>query len=73
MLQASGQRVRTLGHCDGHRPWLDTQSAVDDMAQKLPREEYRRYGNPSERVTERKLAALKSRHSHSHSAFGVRA
>ena len=22
MLQASDQRVRALGHCDGHRPWL---------------------------------------------------
>jgi cystathionine gamma-synthase len=35
-----------------------TQSVIDYIEQKQPREEYGRYGNPSERVVERKLAAL---------------
>ena len=36
----------------------NTQSVIDFIEQKQPREEYGRYGNPSERVVERKLAAL---------------
>lgn len=36
----------------------DTQSVIDYIEQKQSREEYGRYGNPSERVVERKLAAL---------------
>ena len=36
----------------------DTQSVIDFIEQKLPREEYGRYGNPNERTVERKLAAL---------------
>jgi cystathionine gamma-synthase len=38
--------------------FADTQSVIDFIEQKLPREEYGRYGNPSERVVEQKLAAL---------------
>jgi len=36
----------------------DTQSVIDFIEHKLPREEYGRYGNPNERTVERKLAAL---------------
>ena len=36
----------------------DTQSVIDFIEKKLPREEYGRYGNPNERIVERKLAAL---------------
>jgi cystathionine gamma-synthase len=36
----------------------NTQAVIDFIEQKQPREEYGRYGNPSERVVERKLAAL---------------
>jgi cystathionine gamma-synthase len=36
----------------------DTQSIVDFIEEEHPREEYGRYGNPGERVVERKLAAL---------------
>lgn len=36
----------------------NTQAVIDFIEQKLPREEYGRYGNPSEKVAERKLAAL---------------
>ena len=34
------------------------RAVIDFIEQKLPREEYGRYGNPSEKVVERKLAAL---------------
>jgi len=36
----------------------DTQSIIDFIEHKQPREEYGRYGNPGERVVEEKLAAL---------------
>lgn len=44
--------------CTSTYTFADTQAAIDFVAQKLPREEYSRYGNPSEKVAERKLAAL---------------
>lgn len=36
----------------------NTQAVIDYIEQQQPREEYGRYGNPSMRVVERKLAAL---------------
>ena len=36
----------------------DTASVIEFIEKKLPREEYGRYGNPSEKVVERKLAEL---------------
>ncbi|MFO0816661.1 MAG: aminotransferase class I/II-fold pyridoxal phosphate-dependent enzyme [Pirellulales bacterium] len=36
----------------------DTQAVLDFNREKQPREEYGRYGNPGEKVVERKLAAL---------------
>ena len=44
--------------CTATYTFPDTQSAVDFVAEKQPREEYGRYGNPSEKVAERKLALL---------------
>jgi cystathionine gamma-synthase len=38
--------------------FADTQAVIDFIEQKQPREEYGRYGNPTEKVVERKLAAL---------------
>ena len=38
--------------------FADTQAIVDFLERKEPREEYGRYGNPGEKVVERKLAAL---------------
>ncbi len=38
--------------------FANTQAVIDYLEQKQEREEYGRYGNPSERVVERKLAAL---------------
>ncbi|MHB8902568.1 MAG: trans-sulfuration enzyme family protein [Thermoguttaceae bacterium] len=44
--------------CSATYTFANTQAAIDYVAQKQPREEYGRYGNPTERVAERKLAAL---------------
>ena len=44
--------------CTATYTYPDTQSLIDYVRQKQPRDEYARYGNPSERVLERKLAAL---------------
>jgi cystathionine gamma-synthase len=38
--------------------FADTQSIIDFIEEDQPREEYGRYGNPSEKVVERKLAQL---------------
>ena len=39
--------------CASTYTFPDTQSVIDFIEKKLPREEYGRYGNPSERVVER--------------------
>ena len=44
--------------CAATYTFADTQAAIDFVAEKQPREEYGRYGNPTEKVTERKLACL---------------
>jgi cystathionine gamma-synthase len=44
--------------CSSTYTFPDTASVIDFIEQKLPREEYGRYGNPSEKVVERKLAEL---------------
>ncbi len=38
--------------------FADTQSLIDYIVEKQPREEYARYGNPTEKAVERKLAVL---------------
>ncbi len=44
--------------CASTYTFADTASVIEFIEQKLPREEYGRYGNPSEKTVERKLAAL---------------
>ncbi len=44
--------------CSSTFTFDDTQSIIDFIEQKHPREEYGRYGNPNEKVVEGKLAAL---------------
>ena len=44
--------------CSSTYTFADTQAVIDFIEKKLAREEYGRYGNPSEKVLERKLAAL---------------
>lgn len=44
--------------CAATYTFPDTEAVREYVEKKLPREEYGRYGNPTERVVERKLAAL---------------
>lgn len=44
--------------CAATYTFANTQAVIDFIEQKQPREEYGRYGNPGEKVVERKLAAL---------------
>jgi cystathionine gamma-synthase len=44
--------------CSATYTFANTQAVIDYIEQKLDREEYGRYGNPGEKVVERKLAAL---------------
>ena len=44
--------------CASTYTFPNTAAVIEFIEQKLPREEYGRYGNPSERVVERKLAQL---------------
>jgi len=44
--------------CSSTYTFQDTQSIIDFIEEKQPREEYGRYGNPNEKVVEAKLAAL---------------
>ncbi len=44
--------------CASTYTFPNTAAVIEFIEQKLPREEYGRYGNPSEKVVERKLAAL---------------
>ena len=61
----AGEERQKFGHamtepifCSSTYTFADTQAVIDFIEQKLPREEYGRYGNPIEKVVERKLAAL---------------
>lgn len=56
--QKPGHAITDPIFCSSTYTFRDTQSVIDFIEQKLPREEYGRYGNPSEKVVERKLAAL---------------
>ena len=44
--------------CSATYTFPDTQSVIDFIEQKLPREEYGRYGSPNEKVVESKLVEL---------------
>jgi cystathionine gamma-synthase len=44
--------------CASTYAFADTQALIDFIVQKQPREEYARYGNPTEKTAERKLAVL---------------
>lgn len=60
-----GEDRQKLGHsitdpivCASTYTFTSTQAVIDYIEQKQVRDEYGRYGNPNERVVERKLAAL---------------
>jgi cystathionine gamma-synthase len=61
----AGEERQKLAHaitdpiiCASTYTFASTQAVIDYIEQKQQREEYGRYGNPGERVIERKLAAL---------------
>src|SRR3954468_13019115 len=56
--QKPGDSITDPIFCASTYTFANTQSVIDFIEQKLPREEYGRYGNPTEKVVERKLAAL---------------
>jgi len=56
--QKHGDAITDPIFCASTYTFADTQSVIDFIEQKQQREEYGRYGNPGERVVERKLAAL---------------
>jgi cystathionine gamma-synthase len=56
--QKPGDSITDPIFCASTYTFADTQSVIDYIEQEQPREEYGRYGNPGERVVERKLAAL---------------
>jgi cystathionine gamma-synthase len=56
--QKPGDSITDPIFCASTYTFADTQSVIDYIEDEQPREEYGRYGNPGERVAERKLAAL---------------
>lgn len=56
--QKPGDSITDPIFCASTYTFTDTQSVIDYIEQEQAREEYGRYGNPGERVVERKLAAL---------------
>ena len=56
--QKPGDSITDPIFCASTYTFTDTQAVIDFIEEQQPREEYGRYGNPGERVAERKLAAL---------------
>ncbi|HEY3394374.1 MAG TPA: aminotransferase class I/II-fold pyridoxal phosphate-dependent enzyme [Lacipirellulaceae bacterium] len=56
--QKPGDSITDPIFCASTYTFPNTQSVINYIDQQQPREEYGRYGNPGERVAERKLAAL---------------
>jgi cystathionine gamma-synthase len=56
--QKPGDSITDPIFCASTYTFADTQAVIDYLEQKQPREEYGRYGNPSEKVVEQKLAEL---------------
>jgi cystathionine gamma-synthase len=56
--QKFGNAITDPIFCASTYTFASTQAVIDFVEQKQPREEYGRYGNPSEKVVERKLAEL---------------
>jgi cystathionine gamma-synthase len=56
--QKPGDAITDAIFCASTYTFPSTQAVIDFIKEKQPREEYGRYGNPSEKVVERKLAAL---------------
>jgi len=54
----AGYAITDAIFCAATYTFPDSQAVLDFVEQKLPREEYGRYGNPPEKVAQQKLAAL---------------
>jgi len=55
-----GDAMTDAVFCSATYTFGDSDELLDFVEQRIEREEYGRYGNPSEKVVERKLAALES-------------
>ncbi len=60
MRQKPGDSITDPIFCASTYTFESTQSVIEFIEQKQPREEYGRYGNPGEKVVEAKLAALEA-------------
>jgi cystathionine gamma-synthase len=58
LRQKAGNAITDPIVCAATYTFASTQAVIDYLEQKQDREEYGRYGNPGEKVVERKLAAL---------------
>ena len=56
--QKLGDAITDAIFCASTYTFPNTQAVIDFIEQKQAREEYGRYGNPNQRVVERKMAAL---------------
>src|SRR6185295_5609297 len=56
--QKPGDAITDPIFCASTYTFENTQAVINFIEEEQPREEYGRYGNPGERVAERKLAAL---------------
>jgi cystathionine gamma-synthase len=56
--QKPGDSITDPIFCASTYTFANTQEVIEFIEQKLPREEYGRYGNPGEKVVEAKLAAM---------------
>jgi len=56
--QKPGYAITDPIFCSATYTFEDTAAVLEYLDKKIPREEYGRYGNPTEKVVERKLAAL---------------
>ncbi len=71
--QKVGDSITDPIFCSSTYTFANTQAVIDFIEQKQEREEYGRYGNPGERVVERKLAALEGGETASLFASGMAA
>lgn len=58
LRQKPGNSITDPIFCTATYTFQDTAAVLEYLEKKLPREEYGRYGNPTEKVVEGKLAAL---------------
>lgn len=56
--QKPGDAITDAIFCASTYTFPNSQAVIDFIEQKQPREEYGRYGNPTEKIVEAKLAAL---------------